>query len=104
MRRDSDDWNDAEEPDNGSTPRGQDTYPRARAAFSGTAAATAADLARRVNAANAASAELAADPTKGTGEDGAAAGEEMEPGVAWGQSQLGEESSMGKLDAYLPAA
>lgn len=76
MRRDSDDWSDAEEPDNGSsTPRRQDTYPRARAAFSGTAAVTAADLARRVSAANAASAQLAADPAKGTGRDGAAAGE-----------------------------
>ena len=77
--RDSDDWHDREDQEGSSgngavtspqsqAPQGPGSgYPRATAAFSGTAAATAADLAARVNAANAAAGKATAfpDPTAG---------------------------------------
>ena len=73
LRRDSDDWHDREDQErdsNGTVSPAQspDSYPRATAAFSGTAAATAADLAARVNAANAAAGKATTfpDPTAGT--------------------------------------
>ena len=81
VRRDSDDWQDREDQErssNGTALPAQtpDGYPRAAAAFSGTAAATAADLAARVKAANAAAGKSATfpDPTAGTTSEPSAAG------------------------------